>query len=861
MATNLTIPRKQDRDTAVDYQQLYLMGVRHVQRLSSRIWTDYNVHDPGITTLELLCYALTDLGYRASFPMADLLAADGKTPEPPNALFTVPQIMPNRPLTTADYRKLLIDIKGIKNAWLKRSSYTCYADTVTGELLREKPDRPGIEEVSLAGLYDVCIEYPANLSVAAKKAALQAAQDRLRANRNLCEDFVNFREVEPESFLACAELELAHDADVATVKAECLFRIQQYLSPPVRFHSLSEMLSLQKTDGTGFSMDEIFTGPLLDSGFIDDGELAAADLRTEIHLSDLIAILMEIDGVTAVRRVTVSPEDPAKPSGNGWMIPVTDGKKATLDFDKSRLVFYKLNMPVEPDDPGQVTVRLADLDAAAKSGPAVAMDLDLTVQAGKFRQPAAYYSFQNHFPEIYGLGAAGSPPSGDARSRTLARQLKGYLLFFDQIMANYFAQLSRVKDLLSTDPELSRTYFSQVVDSFRDFEKIYLKTDVMAADDASIADQALLESPLQFLDRRNRFLDHLIARFAERFTEYAAAMYASFGAKPESMISSKCEFLQNYCAIGRDRGGAYNYSLKDEAGLWNSDNVSGLERRLARLLGIRNFNRRNLSDIAYDIYAEVDKTPDDEFRFRVRRKETGKIILSSPGHYPTEEMARDAMGIAVKGAMQPAGFDRRQARDGRFYFNIIDGSGEILARRIEYFNDSRQMEEEINSTMDYLEARYSDEGMFVIESILLRPDRQNDPFLPICAASNRYVDQETDPYSYRLHIILPAEGGRFANMDFRRYAEEVIREETPAHILPRICWIDGDDMALLEKTYRDWIYLKAGADNSARRDKLTRFIYSLFAVKNAYPKEILRECGSGDKFILNRTALGTLSDK
>ena len=39
-------------------------------------WTDHNVHDPGITTLEMLGYALTDLGYRASFPIQDLLAGE-----------------------------------------------------------------------------------------------------------------------------------------------------------------------------------------------------------------------------------------------------------------------------------------------------------------------------------------------------------------------------------------------------------------------------------------------------------------------------------------------------------------------------------------------------------------------------------------------------------------------------------------------------------------------------------------------------------------------------------------------------------------------------------------------------------------
>ena len=73
MLSQLTIP-KQTEQTALNREQLYALGLKHIQRLSSEIWTDYNLHDPGITTLELLCYALTDLSYRASFPIADLLA-------------------------------------------------------------------------------------------------------------------------------------------------------------------------------------------------------------------------------------------------------------------------------------------------------------------------------------------------------------------------------------------------------------------------------------------------------------------------------------------------------------------------------------------------------------------------------------------------------------------------------------------------------------------------------------------------------------------------------------------------------------------------------------------------------------------
>ena len=49
-------------------------GIELVQALSANNWTDYNLHDPGVTILEQLCFALTELGYRAGFPVKDQLA-------------------------------------------------------------------------------------------------------------------------------------------------------------------------------------------------------------------------------------------------------------------------------------------------------------------------------------------------------------------------------------------------------------------------------------------------------------------------------------------------------------------------------------------------------------------------------------------------------------------------------------------------------------------------------------------------------------------------------------------------------------------------------------------------------------------
>ncbi len=845
MLSQLTIPRKRTSEPAHDHQQLYTIGLKHVQQLARRIWTDYNIHDPGITILELLCYALTDLGYRASFPIKDLLASGSANAENmKKQFFTARQILPNRPLTVLDYTKLLIDLKGVKNAWLKPATLTYYADTIHGKLLSQNPVPPGIKEINIAGLYDVVIEYMDDITEDKKDEIKNDVISTLRANRNLCEDFVSFTEVGTQSFLLCCELELAPDADVSKVEANIRFEVQQYLSPPVNNYTLSEMLERKKADGTAYTADEIFNGPALDCGFIDDEELAKADLRSEIRLSDLISIIMDIEGVQSVRDIVINPEGTKTTLENKWVVPVASGKKAVLNDKKSRVVFYKRNMPVEPDSSraDEYYNQLTDA-VTAKVENKVVYDFD--IPSGEYRHPERYYSFQNHFPGVYGIGESGLSSVADEKRKTLAYQLKAYLLFFDQIMANYFAQLSHVKDLFSTDANLHRTCFYQVVDSFAGYNKIYGTGNVVDTIQNDVEDER--EKNI-LIDRRNRFLDHLIARFAERFNDFAHIMYSSFGSSPESMLTYKCEFLNNYPAISSERSLAYNYSLKNDNDLWNTENVSGLEKRLARLLGIHNYRRRNLGDIAYDIYAEVDKTPDDEFRFRVRKKDTGKIILSSSTKYATPELARDEMKVAIRFAMQSSGYERKTTSDGKHYFNVINDTGEVIARRIEYFEDESQMNKEIDAVMEYLRVNYSDEGMYLIENILLRPEQNDDPFLPICPAPNCTDCAGEDPYSYRMHIILPAENGRFSKMEFRRFAEQVIREETPAHILPKICWISKDDMAQFEKQYQDWIYLKAGAETVQRNEKLTSFIKKLFEVKNVYPSGKLYGCGEESDF-------------
>jgi hypothetical protein len=854
-----TIPKAPSADPGLDQPQLFARGLEQVRRLAWRLWTDHNVHDPGITILELLSYALTDVAYRAAFPIEDLLATSSDPEENAAAMagqfFTPKQILPNRALTVLDYRKLLIDLPGVKNAWVLPAEQTYFADTHEGKLLRERVARPGIREVEVRGLYRALLDFMDGLGPAEKDDVRARALRLLQSNRNLCEDFVRVDGVETQDFVLCAELELAPDADTARVQAEILFQVGRWLDPPVHNYSLDEMLELPWSDGSRRTAEEIFDGPLLAHGFIDEEDLARAELRTAIHLSDVIRLLMNVEGVRAVREIVINPKGTTAPLADKWRVVVTPGKRPALK--DSRLVLYKRNMPVVPPA-AAVAEHFARLEAAERSKLEEGTAGDLPIPLGRYRQPARYTSFQNDFPALYGLSEVGPPAGADVRRQALALQLKGYLLLFDQVMANACAQLGALPALFSTDPDLAHTYFSQVVDSFKDFEQIY-PANLTAVGRARMLTQ-VTEDAATVAERRNRFLDHLTARFAERFHDYVAIMLSAFGAGAASVAEVKCAFLRDYPALGAGRGIAWDAGRGEPADLWDSANVSGLERRLGRLLGLANIDRRSLSAVPLGADAEVDGTNADGFRFRLRHRATAKILLSNNTTFATAELARKELARVLELAPLDSAYERKTTVDGKHFFNLVDGKGTLIARRFEFFAAPAQRDAAIDELIAYARRFYSGEGMFLIENLLLRPGGPDEPFLPICVDPNCADCADDDPYSYRLHVVLPAYAGRFVNMDFRRFAEEVIREETPAHLLPKICWISRDDMARLEAAYHDGLEGRAGADAAARREKLVALIAALFAVKNVYPAHQLHPCDSPEdqpKFILGRTALGS----
>ena len=141
--------------TSLDYDTLRKEGIQQLQKLAGTLWTNHNPSDPGITILEQLCYAITDLGYRIEHPIEDLLATTDGT-NPYKNLLSPAENLTTHPVTLNDWRKLLIDIDGVKNAWVELVNApepTVYYDAQGRTLtLVKKADE---EQMPIKGIYNI----------------------------------------------------------------------------------------------------------------------------------------------------------------------------------------------------------------------------------------------------------------------------------------------------------------------------------------------------------------------------------------------------------------------------------------------------------------------------------------------------------------------------------------------------------------------------------------------------------------------------------------------------------------------------------------------------------------------------------
>ncbi len=799
-----TIPKNTDLEPSQDYELLRKSGIEHIQELGNTIWTDYNAHDPGITLMELLSYAITDLGYRTGFQIKDIIAPkDGDTSVFENSFHKAADIFPCNQVTVTDLRKVLIDIDGIRNAWIRKSKAfetSFFVDFTNNQLLADAPTSTDVlsqEVIQLNGLYDIVIEFDRNIikrgDTNKENEVWKTAKKEVHRLRNFCEDyFTQYGSDDTVDIVkkpdGCEEIKLFVDIDIApdvdkeATMAEILFLIDRFLSPNVTYYSMQELFDRGKRS------DQVFEGPLLTHGFIDDEELEAIQKKEVLHVSDLYNIIMDVKGVTAVRNFTIANfkndgctvggGTQITPSPVDWCLDLYNTSNPTTPLDLDLVLKAESITDIEEvrfykgDKDIPVTVDLADVLARLevlrlsdqKRRERLENEVfDLDIPLGTFRELEDYYPVQNELPLTYGTGEAGLSDSESDERKAQAKQLKGYLMFFEQLLANYLSQLLHVRELFSWDDTIDKTYYSQVIQGIKDVEDLYVE-DFVDGDGNTIdlvttngLEEATLqevlnkdsETPEVFFDRRNRFLNHLIARFNELFTEYSLVMIGL--GKGDEIIPDKAHFLGDYDIISHGRGKGFNIKKVDLvseatgsgyfANVWDTENVAGYQRRVSRFLGIEKIERRFL----YSGHCFSIKETDAGFHFELVIDHDGTDIVLTGVTQATDDDAFNAFEamlteLITNGLTYPLvgsyQFEVQNNTTTLLYATsqVYATAGERTTARnytnTTYFSiaSTNNPDGNVDPTTGYIEGH---DGMHVIENILLRPKDAAHDFLNV----------------------------------------------------------------------------------------------------------------------------------
>jgi hypothetical protein len=686
---------------ALDFRALQRIGLEAIARTGSAHWTDFNEHDPGITILEVLSFALTDLGYRAEFPIEDLLAPEaggGLDPEG-NGFHTARRILTASPVTLADFRRLVVDVPGVRNAWVEqwpdplnpirgllrirvdptpdlaaRLRPLDALDGVPGADLdrvlgagldawnaaagQEPPTVPddfarallviwGFPETNLTELVRVLrafvgvsraamdelvawvaylrqagprldgeerrdlVERTAATLVASRLlpestweprglrqalgAILEAGKvrsdlvGRIREvfwrHRGLGQDLVQVLVRRAAVVTFSFELRPVPGADLASTAARVLLVLEGFLNRPVRFLTQEQALA-----ACGGEVGTLFDGPALRHGFLSESTLL--DPPPVLHAAELQRALEEIPEVAWISDLRMAASPAAHPDIN----PVWLGE---LRFPEDvRPELAPANRHRIRPSVAAMELRQAVDDSRHREGEfrLAPRDRDWPIPQGTFRDPGHYVSVQRDFPSLYGLEPNALPASVGAERLSEVKQLQAYLLIFDQILANFHAQLAHLGSLFSWDPAVRQTCFTQgLTSAVGALADLLLDYPLALPSDSAARERvlerarqgylrklaAMREDPSTFVRRRNEFLDHLLFRFGRSLDDFTLYLRDERpGSHGEESIRVKQSMLADYCALSSGRGCGERHGFEDPI----RDQYSGLRRWIATAL-------------------------------------------------------------------------------------------------------------------------------------------------------------------------------------------------------------------------------------------------------------------------------------
>ncbi|MFW5400584.1 hypothetical protein V2A85_12850 [Yersinia sp. 1252 StPb PI] len=461
----------------IHFDKLLNQAHQVVEQQTGKLWTDTAEHDPGVTILEGVCYGASDLAYRHTLPLQDLLTP--AVSEQQEGVFPR-EFGPHRaltcgPITADDYRKALLDLHSndwpvenaghegdflFRNVQLVREPeyerYTYWYDSTKREYSFVETDNA--KKLTLRGNYWLYLE-PTRQTQRDPAAAKEQLNAFLTENRNIGEAVSQINWLEPVDFPLLLDIELGDDTqNIANIFANVYSAVEQFMMPRALRYSTG---TLQQR---GMSNDDIFDGPQLKYGWIP--ELAPDRDYTQgvtLNLSRLANVLLGIDGIKNITRMVLGDYDSNKitpVADDTWSWKIAAGCYPRLWGANPIHLLAQQDSPLRVIAKGGISVTVSEQDII-NSFPPIEMiqNSPVTLHYGQHRDVGSYHPVSDTLPPCYELQQSLQILADPDRSRVLA--LHQFMLPFEQLLANGCQQLAMLPQLLAFQRKGIRVWGTQ----------------------------------------------------------------------------------------------------------------------------------------------------------------------------------------------------------------------------------------------------------------------------------------------------------------------------------------------------------------------------------------------------------------
>lgn len=404
----------------------------------SQSWSHIAPTDPGVTLLEALTYGVSDLAYRHSLPLNDLLTVDDKkrtslfpeTFSPENALTC-------DPVTADDYRRALLDlhstddetghfyfrdVRFIQEPENERYQYFYHQDTREFNFNKGAADEKGVVSLTLRGNFWL---YLALQDEDDKAAAEATVNSWLEYHRNLGESVsrIIWLSPSPVNLKATIELEDWVDStdDTAQVMAHIYQAASQWCTPVITRYTTQQLLD------QGMTPDNIMEGPRLKHGWIPQlpDEVNYSTDRT-VARNLLVNPLLKIPGVKRISELEC-------------VGGINKGSYACL-WAEDNIGQAVKHITLISKGGIQKVVTAEQVRRCIQPEPLIQISSTL-LPAGRYRQPGASHPVSELLPPCYGLQSQVEVPE--------QKQLHQFMLPFEQLLSNGCQQLAKLPQQLS----------------------------------------------------------------------------------------------------------------------------------------------------------------------------------------------------------------------------------------------------------------------------------------------------------------------------------------------------------------------------------------------------------------------------